>query len=1293
MSSPSNTSTDTTVAEQCRIATADLASLNRVSHRLALVDTTDRLEQVLDKLLPRLLQRIGDNHVQQQLAAAAELQSALEKIHAVLIEMLSHAMKRVRDDTACQIPVAAILNLLLVQKEQAPAVTAADTDAANTDTTLPQSNLAATDPFTLNLALAFLTLGVPRVQDATALLPGLLILRADTAGLAALSSANTRSQAHQLAHLLLRCLVLVTTSAVQNQKVLRTGSTVSSTTTPTPSTDSPPSLSSLSLTSDPLVLARTILVASDAAAAALYDLSLDIVLYTGTAPTSTIPPNGLSQAAHECLRGGNSVTSRDWAAEMATGKNLVQCKLACLDWIAPSRACALLLGNGSTTTTTTDASALSTTVATTEQPPMGLARTVALLVAATGDAAVEVSERATTYLKMHLDSVRGTTAVDTALGDPVTLACGLLSLCLGQTHAESILVSQAAAAATNGTGTTVETRTLWIQSLGRTERPVGTETSQLIFSTKRRPVSDTAAAVILSFCASKILDEHPTLLDNSSLAAVAAFSQLAVQVATKTLRGLTCASGLSTVRAKPFIAAAQLLNSLSIRLAVYYDSNHHQHAVGENSSQDAAAVVQRILAQSLSTACTVLAGASTQRPSTNKHGTTNSAGNVAVRDACYGVICTLARSQFALVPNAYIFTQGKGQAVMNAKLQVSIETASLLFGCAANEEETLRPRSVAALDALLGAYCRVYATPTPPVPVLDQPAPTDSSANPWANAAPVGSMAAGETVADGVTASADGLSRALLPMIWTAAQTYQPKASRVAAARWSSDLLKEVDLGSACHILCFLAGDSDITASSIAREGLGLPKHVTENIPTNSDDAGRLPDFAIFTEAVFSSATALSSSSSLRIRRFWEFSPQGRAAALRFGLLCLSNDIYGGEDHAIAIYLSAMTETLNMFVRESVAGSTAQGRASIDLLDEASTCLLATVSTSQFARRQLWSEQKDAFSIRVIENLCLTAASSRARRHLAGACGRMYEDSDMWDGDALENRSFERWLSASGLGRVVETTARKLADIGKHHLVANQIHGAAFLGAHATRAFRLKAASLPQNSADQIWDKVTAVFSSLGQGLLHSDEIVGNACADALGIAFSFEGIDAPLLDTRLYKGTSTALHELSQALSKFGNGDATDAPRAVKLATAAGAGLGASTSGSGVDTGLGPARVKCADSLFALLSSMSFRKDEEVGLVVGEALASYADAYNPETVVWGASTLEWPEELSESFASHLPPHEHVLYVLLRKIAAASSPHTRTAAAPALLAVVARAAKGVSWFHMLRLPRSVLNFH
>jgi proteasome component ECM29 len=943
-------------------------------------------------------------------------------------------------------------------------------------------------------------------------------------------------------------------------------------------------------------------------------------------------------------------------------------------------------------------------------------------VAASGDAAVEVSERATTSCKIHLDSIRGASAKNngiststntSAMGDPVQLACGLLTLCLGQTHAESILK---AAASTTATATAVSSPIL--QTLGRTEQPTGSESSQLIFSTKRRPVSESTAAAILAFCSSKILDDHPTLLDDACYSQVACLGQLTLQVARKTLQGLTSASGLSALRAKPYIAAAQLLNSLCIRLTVYYDTNHYYHDNGDESESSAQAVAD-LLASCLSTACEVLSGAATQRPAAGNKNTstsTSSAGNIAVRDACYGVICTLSRSRFALAPGGYVFTRGKGQLSSSSdssttKLAVSIETASLLFGCAANEEETLRPRAVAALDALLGAYCRVYVhvllsepnnnnnnNTNKPMEEEEEenatPSPSDASANPWATASTTATAtpAIALDATDTVTVDRAGLAKALLPLIWTAAQTYQPKASRVAAARWSSDLLKELGLANACHIMCFLAGDSDVTASSIAREGLGLPKHVTEEIPTNADDSVRFPDFGTFTEMVFSSSAG-PSALSLRLRRFGDFSPQGRAAALRFGLLCLLNDIYGGEDHAVGVYLSALTETLNIFLREGASTS------SIDLLDESSTCLFATVSTSQYARKQLWSEKKDVFAIRDIERLCLKAASSRARRHLAGACGRMYEDSGVWECGPGQVPSLERWLSLSHLDAVVDATAEKLSAIGNNHLVASQIHGAAFLGAHAVRAFRLQAVRLPVKdvATEKLWDKLTLIFAALGRGLLHSDEIIGNACADGLGIAFSYDGTDAPLLDSRLYIGSAAVLNQLAAGLTKYGNGDSTDAARVVKLSKAAGDSLSASTSGSGIvsvnargeDVGLGPARVKCADALFTLLGSMSFRKDEEIGLVAGEALACYADAYSPKNVVWGAANLLWPDDFSESFASQLPPHQHVIYVLLRKIVASSNPQTRTATAPALLALVARATKGVSATLVIRKGRDV----
>lgn len=49
----------------------------------------------------------------------------------------------------------------------------------------------------------------------------------------------------------------------------------------------------------------------------------------------------------------------------------------------------------------------------------------------------------------------------------------------------------------------------------------------------------------------------------------------------------------------------------------------------------------------------------------------------------------------------------------------------------------------------------------------------------------------------------------------------------------------------------------------------------------------------------------------------------------------------------------------------------------------------------------------------------------------------------------------------------------------------------------------------------------------------------------------------------------------------------------------------------------VGPARIRCVDALFSLIGSMAYRKDAEVALVAGEALANYADAYSPNNVIW----------------------------------------------------------------------------
>jgi hypothetical protein len=98
------------------------------------------------------------------------------------------------------------------------------------------------------------------------------------------------------------------------------------------------------------------------------------------------------------------------------------------------------------------------------------------------------------------------------------------------------------------------------------------------------------------------------------------------------------------------------------------------------------------------------------------------------------------------------------------------------------------------------------------------------------------------------------------------------------------------------------------------------------------------------------------------------------------------------------------------------------------------------------------------------------------------------------------------------------------------------------------------------------------------------------------------------------------------------------------------------------------------------ILGSESYRKFEEISIVVGEALGEYADAYSPQYVVWSyPDQLEWPSDFSEEYAKELPPHDHTVFVLLRYLYTSTDPHKKTACAPALLAVVARCSRRVSF--------------
>mmetsp|Transcript_3514 Transcript_3514/g.5942 ORF Transcript_3514/g.5942 Transcript_3514/m.5942 type:complete len:555 (-) Transcript_3514:65-1729(-) len=170
-------------------------TLNRVSHRLAMTDPGPALEKVLSLLLPRLLSRIGKNddakkkHKKQRQDSASannnnkrklsgemtvsssentiiydQIDSVHDAIHKKLIEMLTHTMKRVREDRSCKLPCGAVLELLTTTQQQQ----SSDDD--------DNGAAAVTNAFTVNLSLMFLTLGLNRCspKECASLLPGLL---------------------------------------------------------------------------------------------------------------------------------------------------------------------------------------------------------------------------------------------------------------------------------------------------------------------------------------------------------------------------------------------------------------------------------------------------------------------------------------------------------------------------------------------------------------------------------------------------------------------------------------------------------------------------------------------------------------------------------------------------------------------------------------------------------------------------------------------------------------------------------------------------------------------------------------------------------------------------------------------------------------------------------------------------------------------------------------------------------------------------------------------------------------
>jgi hypothetical protein len=893
------------------------------------------------------------------------------------------------------------------------------------------------------------------------------------------------------------------------------------------------------------------------------------------------------------------------------------------------------------------------------------------------------------------------------LGDPMTVAIELMSLCLGQIHSDRNHKT--------------------ISSLGYTSQyDDPSVTSSFLLQRKRRPLDEiTQCPKILTFITNHIFTDCIHLFqEQEDPTTIIILSHLTTQLVHRILcphHNSATIHGLSTLRAKPYIAAAELLNLFVIRLSVYYDNVIDDDNNNNNDHPSRSNDVITVLSRCLSIACTVLSPITTSSSSTTTTISSispNSDGSLAIRDACYGVIATLSRcTKFVLHHQGYLF--GCGNAAIQRRSVghtsrsggvdfINIDTAALLFACTTYEEERLRPRAVAALDAMLTAYRRLLSTLMTPVPTpihngdipdaameevgtkISDPQ-VDTMTNPWAVSSSMDIIDQQPTVVNHTS-----LSHLLRQLLWSVVRR-QPSttACRIAAARWSSDLWKEVDVLNACHMLCFLSGDSDSTVASIARDGIGLPNElvggdddvsVTDKIPFHTS-GHKFPDFSAFTDMMFPGKNDKKSQ-----HCYWDFSYAGKAATLRCTLYCLLDDFYcSNTDVGVIRYVSALTMTLEEVAKVSnqmINDTSVQRTFSIDLLDECSACLLTTLSVSSLARRQL-VQGKDSsllgFGVINIPHLCVSTNSSRSRRYLAGAYGQLLLDSNLWNGNGSS------WVRETMLHSTLTTCDSSIREMEKRNPTLSRVHGSAFLGAYIIRALQSRNdGSSDTTETTECWSLAANILESFGRGLVHDEDIISNACSDSLSIALSRDEIDVPLLNVRFHQCMVSILTNLAQALTKYGHSDTVNPTRTLKLAKACGFCLATTC----IDVhnvkstiGLESARFNCIDSLFELLGSMASRKTEEISIVVGEALADVADAditTSIESTVH-SSLCDWPTEFDESFVKELPSQEQILYILLRKVFKAASPHKRVACAPALLAIVARGA------HRVRLNFGILN--
>ena len=1043
MTKTSESANKTAVAD----ANAQLQSLNRVSHRLAMVDNAQRLQAVLDKLLPRLLQRIGDNNQAQSKEKDAEVKSVLSKIQMKLVEILSHVMKRVRDDQDCRLVNArGILDLILTTR----------------DDNSYEGTLKQCDSFSLNLSLAFLTLAIPRctLSELDDLLPGLLILHAcyerrvrlhatnDSASSPSLALESMRKQWHQVSHLLLRTLegivaeeeysptiasgkvITASTKKTNNNKRIKTtaknGVKINDESTDKPETPSTGLKEARSLLSQQeLEKSQHQISIEDAT----YSLFLDALLYQ--TQVGNVPPPGMSSAGWDRFKSGHSVLERDWAAEMAPPHRLSTFKNRILEWIAPHRRFCLFMDTNDDNSKGSDRKDDVSNKGTSNLPIslVGRSRTVALLVVASGDPMKGVSEPAKQYLKQYYDSQRETGG----FGNATILIKELLTLCVGGINAESILA--ASPSTDNISQSALQRGTLGILHGGMPFR--------------RRQVSDNHFSE-LTLTANKALDDINSDFDDD----IDSIGKLSMLASDKMLSKLRNALGLTLLRGRPYIAAAELLKGFLVRL-----QNHrrrHQEIYSTSSKKFT------FEARALRLCVRVLAPISASKASSSSSAQISEA-SVSVRDSIYGTISILCRSQFAQEQFLCLLAAGETE-----NDSFSTDLLQLLFRCIGNEIDKLRPRATACLDALLFACRRMVECRGKTRKGQQNQTILTGGDNPWGDNlnsttshATTNDFKQSETSISPIIIG-NQLGKSLLPILWAASHPSQSRQSRVAAARWSSDLLVDLDEINAIHILCSLAGDTDVTAAAIAKQGLGI----------QGSKSIVIADFDELTHLLISEDEYMMSTTS--VPTFWDFPPIGKAVAVKCLLRSYLDDFNGGE-RGLCAFMGLLTKCLAL-------KDTGKNK---DVIDACSEGLSICIETSSISRAMLHSSSLD-LGLHDIREMVMSTNSAKAKRFLADTFGNFLMDASLLGSE---------WTEIVTEALTITSKILLIEPIK----TSNDVKGAALLGGTCVRLVRLH----PELVRHDIYDLASKLLTRLGSALTHDDDLIGNVFCDAILLACS----------------------------------------------------------------------------------------------------------------------------------------------------------------------------------------------